>query len=71
MKRNTFSMMPEWDYLADKRMGEMTPEEADNAKERWVRHQLEFFSSYDQAFIAFLLRRLDELRGIQPEVAKN
>lgn len=58
--------VPDWDAIKDKRMSEMTPSQTADARELWLREQINDTgrSQHDfESHIVFLLRRLDEARG--------
>lgn len=46
----------------DKRLSEMSAKEQDDAKEFWLRRQIDHFPEHTQKHIAFLLSRIDKLR---------
>ena len=61
--------VPDFEALNGKRMGELTPEQQDDALELWLREQISAIgrSSHDlESHVVFLLRRLDEARGVKP-----
>lgn len=60
--------VPDWDAIKDKRMSELTPIQTADARELWLREQINDTgrSQHDfESHIVFLLRRLDEARGVK------
>lgn len=58
---------PDFEAIKDKRMGELTPAQQDDAREQWLRKQISDAgrSPHDlESHIVFLLRRLDAARGV-------
>lgn len=60
--------VPDWDAIKDKRMCDLTPSQTADARELWLREQIDDTgrSQHDfESHIVFLLRRLDEARGVK------
>ena len=58
--------MPDFEALKDKRMSELSEQQQDDAHELWMRNQLHESSDiYWGPKVQFLLRRLDEARGVK------
>ena len=57
--------VPDFEAIKDKSMGELTAEQHDDAQELWLRKQAGWFNESAREHIAFLLRRLDEARGVK------
>lgn len=57
--------MPNFDAVRDKPIGDLSPAQQADARELWIREQKEWFASYYRGHIEFLLRRLDEARGMR------
>jgi hypothetical protein len=55
---------PDFDAVRDKRMSELTPAQQDDAMELWIRDQLATFLPYYRERVEFLLKRLDDARGV-------
>ncbi len=53
--------VPDWEAVKDKRMSELTPAQRDDAQELWVRANVGYLTESAE----FLLRRLDEARGVK------
>lgn len=53
--------VPDWDAIKDKRMCDLTPAQQDDAQELWIRKYARHFNDA----VKFLLRRLDEARGVK------
>lgn len=60
--------VPDWEAIKDKRMSDLTPIQTADAHELWLREQISDTGrpQHDlQSHIVFLLRRLDEARGVK------
>lgn len=57
---------PNFAALKDKRMSELTPEQTEDARELWIREQQGYMIGDCREHVAFLLKRIDELRATDP-----
>ena len=62
LARLAATLIPDFDFVHDKRMSEMTSEEQDDSLELWIRKNIGWFDSYTQEKLEFLLKRIDALR---------
>jgi hypothetical protein len=53
---------PDFGFVRDKRMSELTPAQRADALELWIREQIGWMPDYHQKHYQFLLKRLDETR---------
>lgn len=56
--------------LRDLRLSEMSPAQREDARELWIRDQIEWVGEASRDHMRFLLRRLDEARRVQLENVK-
>lgn len=64
---NGTSPAPDFEAVKDKRMGELTPEQQDDAYELWLRNQAGWFKEQDA--LEFLFKRLDQARTGAPQAS--
>jgi hypothetical protein len=57
--------VPDFEAIKGKRMCDLTSEQHDDAQELWLREQVGWFDESTRAHIAFLLRRVDQARGVK------
>jgi hypothetical protein len=57
---------PDFAFVKDKRMSELTPAQREDAHELWLRQNVDWMNEYHREHYQLLLRRLDQARG--PEV---
>lgn len=60
----TAGLQPNFEAVKDARIGDLTPNQLDDATELWLRNQSGWFK--DQEYLDFLLYRLDQARGKAP-----
>jgi hypothetical protein len=70
LERIAAKVIPDFSYLRDKRMSELTQDEQGYATELWIRDQLGSFPDYHREKLELLLKHLDVARAAVRDAAE-